>query len=225
MCRWPVIPAPATLPRFIPTLNPPGAPPLLPPDAEDAPGPARAVPPDPLHPPGREHPFHRKRSAVDQFPQFLADFEEGDPLLGDGDFLPGLGVASLLGPAEADGETAEPPELDLLPSSRSKSRKEYFFFGRVTTRGSPSIFAIFPASATASSRLPSVSIRPSSFACSPDNMRPSAIARTASRGRFRPSATAFTNWEWTLSITLWRSFLSSGLISRIGAPGALQRAP
>src|SRR4030065_386033 len=115
MCRWPVIPAPATLPRFIPTLNPPGAPPLLPPDAEDAPGPARAVPPDPLHPPGREHPFHRKRSAVDQFPQFLADFEEGDPLLGDGDFLPGLGVASLLGPAEADGETAESPDLDLLP--------------------------------------------------------------------------------------------------------------
>src|SRR5512138_2246594 len=51
---------------------------------------------------------------VDQVAQFLADLEEGDPLLGNGDFFAGLGVAALLGAAHADGEAAEAPDLYLL---------------------------------------------------------------------------------------------------------------
>src|SRR5512146_1935583 len=54
-------------------------------------------------------------SGVDQLPEFLADLEEGNPLLGDRHLFPGLGVAPFLGAADADGETAESPDLDLLP--------------------------------------------------------------------------------------------------------------
>ena len=50
----------------------------------------------------------RRPSAVYQFPEFLPHLEKRDALLGNGDLLPGLGVAPLLGPANPDGEAAEP---------------------------------------------------------------------------------------------------------------------
>src|SRR5512134_2347522 len=56
-----------------------------------------------------------RRSGVDQFPEFLADLEERDPLLGDRYLLPGLGITPFLGAPDADGETAETADLDLLP--------------------------------------------------------------------------------------------------------------
>ena len=53
-------------------------------------------------------------SPVDHLPQFLADLEKGNPLLGNEHFLAGLGIPAFLGPAHTDGKAPEPADLDLL---------------------------------------------------------------------------------------------------------------
>src|SRR5437773_11127073 len=56
----------------------------------------------------------RGLSRVDQFPQPLADLEEGHPLLRDVDRAAGLGIATLARVAMTDAEAAEAAKLDLV---------------------------------------------------------------------------------------------------------------
>ena len=69
----------------------------------------------------------------------------------------------------------------------------FFFFPNVKGSILGSILTIFAASSLATNSSPISSTRPSSFACVPVKILPSANFRTSSTGKFLPSATASVN--------------------------------